>query len=41
MDLPPGRYTLVGNFGGTEVKRNVVVAEKGTKVSWVVPSSID
>ena len=41
MDVPPGRYTLVGNFGGTEVKRNVVVAKNGTKVSWVVPSSID
>jgi hypothetical protein len=41
MDVPPGRYTLVGDFGGTEVKRNVVVADKSTKVSWVVPSSID
>ena len=41
MDVPPGHYTLVGNFGGTEVKRNVVVAKNGTKVSWVVPSNID
>jgi hypothetical protein len=41
MDLAPGRYTLVGDFGGTEVKRDVVVAQKSTKVSWVLPSSID
>ena len=41
MDLPPGRYTLLGDFGGTEVRRDVVVKGKGTKLSWVVPSSID
>jgi hypothetical protein len=41
MDLPPGRYTLVGDFGGTEVKRDVVVGNRSTKVSWVLPSSID
>jgi hypothetical protein len=41
MDLAPGRYTLVGDFGGTEVKRDVVVSRDGTKVSWVLPSSID
>ncbi len=41
MDVPPGRYTLLGDFGGTEVKRNVVVSDKSTKVSWIVPSSID
>jgi hypothetical protein len=40
MDVPPGRYTLVGDFGGTEVKRDVVVPANGTKVSWVVPSTI-
>jgi len=41
MDVPPGRYTLLGDFAGTEVKRNVVVTASGTKVSWVVPSSIE
>lgn len=40
MDVPPGRYTLVGDFGGTEVRRDVVVPAHGTKVSWVVPSTI-
>ena len=40
MDVPPGRYTLLGDFGGTELKRDVVVTQNGTKVSWVVPSSI-
>lgn len=40
MDVPAGRYTLVGDFGGTEVRRDVVVTDNGTKVSWVVPSSI-
>jgi hypothetical protein len=41
MDVPPGRYTLLGDFGGTTVKRDVVVTQNGTKVSWVVPSSIE
>jgi len=40
LDVPPGRYTLLGDFGGTEVKRDVVVTNGGTKLSWVVPSSI-
>jgi hypothetical protein len=40
MEVPPGRYTLVGDFAGTEVKRNVVVPANGTTVSWVVPSTI-
>ena len=40
MDVPPGRYTLLGDFAGTELKRDVVVTQNGTKVSWVVPSSI-
>jgi len=43
MDLPPGRYTLVGDFGTTELRRDVVVSNNGTgtKVSWVVPSKVD
>jgi hypothetical protein len=40
MDVPPGRYTLLGDFASTEVKRKVIVTNHGTKVSWVVPSSI-
>jgi len=41
MDVPPGRYTLLGKFGSTELKRDVLVTQNGTKVSWVVPSSIE
>jgi hypothetical protein len=42
MDVPPGRYTLVGLFGNTEIKRDVLVpTNNGTKVSWVVPSKIE
>ncbi len=41
IDVPPGRYTLVGVFSGTELKRNVVVPKDGTKVSWVVPPTIE
>lgn len=40
MNVPPGRYTLLGDFGGTEVQRSVVVPSGGIKVSWVLPSSI-
>jgi hypothetical protein len=42
MDVPPGRYTLVGLFGNTELRRDVLVPTgKGTKLSWVVPSKIE
>jgi hypothetical protein len=41
MDVPPGRYTLVGDFGNTEVRRDVVVSGNGTKVSMIVPSKVD
>ena len=41
MDLPPGRYTLVGDFGNTEIRRDVVVSNNGTKVSLLVPSKVD
>ena len=42
MDVPPGRYTLVGDFGNTEVRRDVTVpTHNGTKVSMVVPSKVD
>lgn len=41
MDVPPGRYTLVGDFGSTEVRRDVTVSSNGTKVSMVVPSKVD
>jgi len=42
MDVPPGRYTLVGLFGNTELRRDVLVpTNSGTKLSWVVPSKIE
>ena len=41
MDVPPGRYTLVGDFGQTEVRRDVVVSSGGAKVSMVVPPSVN
>ena len=42
MDVPPGRYTLVGDFGSTEVRRDVTVPNhNGAKVSMVVPSKVD
>jgi hypothetical protein len=41
MDVPPGRYTLVGDFGSTEIRRDVVVSNNGTKVSLVVPSKVN
>jgi len=42
MDLPPGRYTLVGDFGSTEIRRDVTVpANNGTTLSWVVPSKVE
>lgn len=41
MDVPPGRYTLVGDFGNTEVRRDVTVSNNGAKVSMVVPSKVD
>jgi len=41
MDVPPGRYTLVGDFGNTEIRRDVVVSTNGAKVSMVVPSKVD
>ena len=42
MDVPPGRYTLVGDFGSTEVRRDVTVpTHGGAKVSMVVPAKVD
>jgi hypothetical protein len=41
MDVPPGRYTLVGDFGNTEVRRDVTVSNHGAKVSMVVPSKVN
>ena len=41
MDVPPGRYTLVGDFGSTEVRRDVTVTNSGAKVSMVVPAKVD
>jgi len=41
MDLPPGRYTLLGDFADREVKRNISVADAGTTVHWVLPWQIE
>ena len=41
MNVPAGRYTLVGDFGGTQLRRNVTVADSGTMVHWVVPSTLE
>ena len=41
MDVPPGRYTLVGDFGNTKIRRDVVVTTNGAKVSLLVPSKVD
>lgn len=39
-DVPPGRYTLHGTFGGQAQVRQVVVDGDGTTVHWVVGSSV-
>jgi len=41
MDVPPGRYTLVGEFADRQVRRNVSVANGGTTVHWVLPWDIE
>lgn len=41
MDLPPGRYTLEGQFEGLTMRRDVTVTGSGTTVSWVVPPSLN
>ena len=41
MDLPPGRYTLVGQFADREVRRTVQVTGSGTTVHWVLPWQIE
>lgn len=42
MDLPPGRYTLTGEFEGIEMQRQVTVAQGGgTTVHWVVPATLN
>src|SRR5262245_9196085 len=41
LDVPAGRYTLLGDFGTTQVKRDVVVAGSGTTVHFVVPPNLN
>jgi hypothetical protein len=41
VNVPAGRYTLVADFGRTELRRDVTVAGSGTTLHWVVPSSLD
>jgi hypothetical protein len=40
MDMPPGRYTLRGEFEGRTLTRTVNVGGTGTTVHWVVPPSV-
>lgn len=41
FDLPPGRYTLRGDFAGREITREVNVADAGTTLHWVLPSTLN
>jgi hypothetical protein len=41
IDVPPGRYTLEGEFEGHLVKRNVTVAGNGATVQLVAPPNVD
>jgi hypothetical protein len=41
MDVPPGRYTLEGEFEGHLVKRSVTVTANGANVHMVAPPSVD
>jgi len=41
MDVPPGQYTLEGEFEGHLVKHNVTVAANGANVSMVAPPTVD
>jgi len=40
MDLPAGRYTLQGHFGGQVLQRDVIVSRSPQTVHWVVPASL-
>lgn len=35
MDLPPGRYTLRGEFGGRTEQRDITIGRGGQTVHWV------
>jgi hypothetical protein len=41
MDVPPGRYTLVGEFADRQVRRDVSVTGSGTTVHWVLPWRVE
>ena len=41
MDVPPGRYTLVGEFADRQVRRDVAVTDSGTTVHWVLPWRVE
>jgi hypothetical protein len=41
MDVPPGRYTLVGEFADRQVRRDVSVTGSGTTVHWVLPWQVE
>ncbi|HSW21617.1 MAG TPA: hypothetical protein VLJ62_02525, partial [Burkholderiaceae bacterium] len=39
--VPPGHYTLVGEFADRKLQRDVNVAAAGTTVHWVLPSTVN
>jgi hypothetical protein len=41
LDVPSGPYTLVADFADRQVTRDITVADSGTTVHWVVPSSVN
>jgi hypothetical protein len=41
FDVPAGQYTLVGDFAGQQLKRDVTVTGSGTTVHWVLPSTLN
>jgi len=41
LDVPAGPYTLVADFADRQIKRDIMVADSGTTVHWVVPSSVN
>jgi hypothetical protein len=41
LDVPPGRYTLQGQFAERTLQRDVTVAAGGTTVHWVLPDTVN
>jgi len=41
FDVPPGRYTLLGEFAEHRIEREVTVAAAGTTLHWVLPPTLN